>query len=1770
MRRGIDLNRLRQSQRGGRGGSSGRGRSSNSAQALGIVPASSNRITYEEQSAGTPASVFTNINVPNIWITQLMLQDIAPTIVELTELFNELPRGLRDRQSAAFSVNLFSVMALYLQLREATPAEIDIWFSDEELRKWFRAFYPQSTISRQGQSRRYLIEKVHEYIQQRTLSTNQERQLAINYEALARRELNLQGLNAGRDEISQGLTLARGILGDDLAPVPPGFGLIPAPDDFGNDLNPALGQLDALGRIVTIYGLLAISPVDEIGVDNDAIPVFNIAGDLECRFTPGLEADLTDVCRVVLDEAYQYVTIQNNLPMNATEDYVQIRVLQNGIEGLLYDIVTPMRLLDQVMGDFEAVLDLLQQSGGLVIDPDGLDLQFRFTFVLATPTAVLNGPRVAAIEQFSRTMASSGGEVRPNAQQRFNAARSEARFIVRSQMGEGNEGRRGVQFRKEVNKVQYRLEYERLNGIPFDQRKRKQRISVETPVEKKRKTRTPEQIQKYNMNRNAKRQKARETSVASASLNPTFGIYDDLKRRIFHHCSLDEFFQHSKAVIDVPNSIDEGFCIAMALIKSEMRIYKTQEIEIIESKPALNVENVAEYVTVPILEKYKQRLQGKEKTFIKDNQLVLFNPFKPLNNKNARGTLEYATTLGPEDIQCWYVSAQNLHEVVVENSAADAIINPNDESCLQFYANVLGVHICVYRLELQGRRTNVYKPALLSTDIRNLQEIRVVSILINGNHAISISSLREFIRSGTTANRSNLYNYCVLCERQATANNETVEEAKAHFRKCAKAKRGRLLCQAVDKLYEGTLSNTTPKQFTQRSKSTNWECRTCQGVVEGGLTNQMEHVCYMKLPVEMKMGKSEEIYVYDLECAQIREDDLKVFIHEVNLVCVRRAYPDENGDCDRHYFANIEDFMVYVLSFTADSRVYLAHNGGKYDVQFVLKYLESNLIQHNFIPTPSSMHAYLSVIIPFGAGISSTFLDFRHFMPGSLKGIGLSFGLSVSKGDFPHHFNNGFNDNYIGPLPELDNSDDYWCLNSKKTQEDIDEFNEWYERESLIYCTCDGDLCECSKEKWVFKDQLLKYCWLDVDVLAEACVKYRNNALEFGMSSEEADNEGWISRGIDPFQYVTIPQIAVNLLLGGTQAQDILTVTPPKRRTERVKLAIPWLENMSAMYSKKIHHIGNSNKEYYCFKTERFLDGFCKEDGSVFVCLSCNFHACRQCHLEEIETGLDHIRGATYSMVEKDTEVFVSTLLRFYGTTNTTIVWEHELSEMHFSLYDIELGNIMKDRDMFYGGRTEVFSPFAQTSINGSTDEIKYHDVCSLYPYVCAFKALPVGDPTHLIGGSIDKSRLYSTHANPYFGYVRCRVRPNNKDIIGLLPFRDLDTGRLDFPLFEMTGAWGTQELQLAFENGYECLEVYEVYHWSHDQRSDTLLRGYVSFFLRMKQEAEGWKKLGATSDSPSEEEQQIIQEKVFVESGQIARIRPCNVVKNPVKRQMAKLFLNSLWGKFCQKPHRECYVVIHGYKQFASLWFDPSLDRSLFSFRHISGNTWKVKFSTNETFTKPNLKYNIFLSSKVTEWARCILHRQMLKIGKERILYCDTDSLMFLWPRDGVKLDGVGLGNWIDEYPDKVITKLYAIAPKFYYLQFEGGSNLLKSKGIQLTLRNAREISSAALEDQLLHKFRPSFDADGNQLPFSRFIYMTNMVMGINSTNSNYEYGTMMTRYTEDKKVSPVFSKRQLIQISKLFTDDNLDRVQRIFTVPKGYYLCTEELSLVFYEYLL
>jgi hypothetical protein len=189
-----------------------------------------------------------------------------------------------------------------------------------------------------------------------------------------------------------------------------------------------------------------------------------------------------------------------------------------------------------------------------------------------------------------------------------------------------------------------------------------------------------------------------------------------------------------------------------------------------------------------------------------------------------------------------------------------------------------------------------------------------------------------------------------------------------------------------------------------------------------------------------------------------------------------------------------------------------------------------------------------------------------------------------------------------------------------------------------------------------------------------------------------------------------------------------------------------------------------------------------------------------------------------------------------------------------------------------------------------------------------------------------------------------------------------------------------------------------------------------------------------------------------------------------------------------------------------------------------------------------------------------------MLKIGPQHILYCDTDSILFLYPKDAPSLQGCGLGQWIDEYPDKRITRLYALAPKFYFLMFEDKSTSLKSKGVQMTLSNLRKLRADTLALQLLEMFFPKRNEKGEVEPFAGYIKLSNMIMGANSINAHLAYGTMTTRYTNDKKIRPVFFKRSFVpylhQENVQYSLATLDKIPRILTIPHHFLVEVESFS--------
>ena len=129
-----------------------------------------------------------------------------------------------------------------------------------------------------------------------------------------------------------------------------------------------------------------------------------------------------------------------------------------------------------------------------------------------------------------------------------------------------------------------------------------------------------------------------------------------------------------------------------------------------------------------------------------------------------------------------------------------------------------------------------------------------------------------------------------------------------------------------------------------------------------------------------------------------------------------------------------------------------------------------------------------------------------------------TFGMTeLCKGYFPHHFNKEENQNYVGPIPPQS----YYAPNTMKP-ETREAFLTWYKEQKDNGYVFD------------FKEEIVKYCRSDVDILRKCCMEFREMLREI--------------TGIDPFEKcltiaMRIKKIPVNMNIIQVRVEIILTTT---------------------------------------------------------------------------------------------------------------------------------------------------------------------------------------------------------------------------------------------------------------------------------------------------------------------------------------------------------------------------------------------------------------------------------------------------------------------------------------------------------------------------------------------------------------------------------------------------------------------------------------------------
>ena len=750
---------------------------------------------------------------------------------------------------------------------------------------------------------------------------------------------------------------------------------------------------------------------------------------------------------------------------------------------------------------------------------------------------------------------------------------------------------------------------------------------------------------------------------------------------------------------------------------------------------------------------------------------------------------------------------------------------------------------------------------------------------------------------------------------------------------------------------------------------------------------------------------TEKYIFYDFECTQ------NTGTHTVNL-SIAQAF-----DGKEYIHNSIEEFCKCFLNDKFKGYTFIAHNSKGYDSHFVLKWLIDQGIK------PYCIYNGAKIMFMEIPKLSIRFIDSLNFLQMPLKSFPKTFGMNeLKKGYFPHYFNKECNKDYVGAIP----SKKHYGYNQMKPDERT-KFLKWYE--------------ERVNENYVFdfKKEILEYCRSDVDILRRGIMKLREDFIQL--------------ENIDPLRYITIASVCMTIYRSNYMPNKTIAIVPEYTKTDNYsKMSITWLNYMSKTKGLNIQHALNGGEKKLTIDDKTYkVDGFCKETNTVYEFYGCFWHGCPNCYKPNIINSKNQRdMGSLNDQTIEKRENIKSAGYKHVSTYECQLTKNKDFQNFAKE-FNQEVVESLNPRDAFYGGRTNATKLLYDFKENECG---RYVDFCSLYPSVQFFKKYPIGHPV-----KIHNPKKYSRTS--WYGLIKCKVLAPRKLYHPVLPQRiKVDSyEKLVFTLCKkcaetrnqskckhtvdqrsFVGTWTTDEVSKAVDKGYEVLKVYEVWHFA--KSTDTLFKGYIRRFMKIKLESSKY-------DFKTKDDEDSFKAKIKDSLG-------INVEKfkfNAGLRSIAKLCLNSLWGKFGQRSNMTQTKYVTEVSEFYEILLDDKLANKNFQF--INDDMVQLTFNLKDQFVDNSNSTNVFIASFTTSSARLMLYDKLDYLN-EKVLYFDTDSIIYIDDNTKKIETGDMLGDMTDELSGKGISSFVSTGPKSY--SFKYGANDEKSaiKGFTLNHENS------------------------------------------------------------------------------------------------------------------
>ena len=860
------------------------------------------------------------------------------------------------------------------------------------------------------------------------------------------------------------------------------------------------------------------------------------------------------------------------------------------------------------------------------------------------------------------------------------------------------------------------------------------------------------------------------------------------------------------------------------------------------------------------------------------------------------------------------------------------------------------------------------------------------------------------------------------------------------------------------------------------------------------------HKCYCKKKDILPIVDENKIFFYDMEAMVPSQDQIEIYKEELGFDCFKKTHTIN---------------LVVIQNF--DGSMNLSFNTVDEFCDFIFsdkRFENSKLIAHNgggydvhFICKWLFDNGHTPEIIPSSGNNPSRYVNVVYMKRSFIDSINFidcalsKFGKAFGLEVKKGYFPHAFNTSENQDYRGSFPDISYFELDNMKfnSKQDYQIFDDDF---SNWYEESKQSFYPFTETYYDLQEQLLKYCEMDVTVLRQGCMKFRHMFLTLNEGLE--DNDEWNLKSCDPFAFLTMSSLVITIAVSGFTDIQIAHF-PPNTSNQLVyefnALREFYIQNLGWTFES--HEINNTH--YMEIILSNSDNRICK-----WYHFNCDDIGCKACYQDQ--TQYNPFRNKTRGDCWDEHMILISSL-----SPTDHISYSHTLDDI-FSTSTIPFllkHKPIEYRAALYGGRVELFMPYAK-------GRICHIDVCSLYPSVCAFDILPMGHPIELtdqviINEMIDNRTL--------FGFLCCSVTCPDDLLIPTIPYKRDKDNRLVFDLEDKTGVWTSVDLYFALDQGYKITEVYRANHFPESSRKQGLFLQYVNTFLAIKAKAK----------------------REF----------------NTTQYLIAKKLLNTLWGKFCEKPHTDMIAIISNCKEYWDIMNSSYIEKETMTWIELHFNLWMVRGNLEDRFIKHTTRYNPALGCFVLSHARRRLHEKMVQIGLENIIYCDTDSIVFTYQDyHSDSLFGEGLGEWeneVDNWPSNYIKEFIGVGPKSYcetYNESINGSDyLLRYKGVRTT-RDTFNILTPPLLKNLVLSSCAVFPINFEELKVDNDIVYNresnSLVVPNFSIVTKYDHGGPITTTLQNYKICSFnLTKRGLLTNTFL---GNTDEIISITTYPFGH----------------